>query len=826
MKEEQIDQLCINTVRFLTVDGIEKAKSGHPGICLGAAATAYVLWDRFLKHNPADPKWPDRDRFVLSAGHASMMQYALLYLTGYDLSLEELKNFRQWGSRAPGHIEAGLTPGVEATTGPLGQGFADGVGMAIAERHLAERFNRPGHEIINHYTYALVSDGDLEEGISSEAGSLAGHLHLGKLICLYDKNNISIEGNTDISFTEDVGLRFRAYGWHTVGPVDGFDLTAMSRAIEEAQAEKERPSLIICGTTIGYGSPNKAGTASAHGEPLGEEETKLTKANLKWPYPEPFTVPPEALAHFRQALKRGRHCQEKWLASLESYRQAYPDLARELEAQLTGKLSSGWDLALDDLFAHDDGPLATRDASGRIMNAIAEKLPSFIGGSADLAPSNKTNLSGGGDFGYQNFGGRNMHFGVREHAMGAIASGIALHGGLIPFTATFLVFYDYMRPSVRLAAMMGIRVIYVFTHDSVGLGEDGPTHQPIEHLMGLRLVPNLVMFRPADATETVAAWRLALSRENGPTALVFTRQKLPLLNRRELAPVSLVRRGGYILWETGSAPDAILIGTGSEVHIALEAGKLLKERGIAARVVSLPSWELFSEQPPDYRDEVLPPSITARVSIEAGTTLGWERYIGDRGVAIGIDRFGASAPGRVVYQHLGLTAKHVADEAEALLNKGEKPLSVAIAADHAGFNLKSELIFFLAKSKCSILDLGAKSLKPTDDYPDFAEAVGEAITSGKSQRGILLCGSGAGACVAANKIPGVRACLCHDTYSAHQAVEHDDANVLCLGPRVIGVELAKELVGSFLRARFTGETRHRRRLKKVISIERRPLGDK
>jgi RpiB/LacA/LacB family sugar-phosphate isomerase len=458
------------------------------------------------------------------------------------------------------------------------------------------------------------------------------------------------------------------------------------------------------------------------------------------------------------------------------------------------------------------------------MNAIAGKVPSLIGGSADLAPSNKTTLSGGGDFGYQNFSGRNIHFGVREHAMGAIASGISLHGGLIPFTATFLVFYDYMRPSVRLAAMMGIRVVYIFTHDSVGLGEDGPTHQPIEHLMGLRAVPNLVMLRPADAAETAEAWRLALSRENGPTALVLTRQKLPLLDRRELAPASRLRRGGYVLWEEATAPDVILIGTGSEVHIALEAGKLLQERGIAARVVSLPSWELFSEQSPNYRDEVLPPTITARVAIEAGTTLGWERYTGDRGAAIGIDRFGHSAPGGVIYQRLGLTAEHVADEAAALMSKGEKPLSVAIAADHAGFNLKSELVPFLAKSKHSLVDLGTKSPEPADDYPDFAEAVGKTVASGKSQRGILLCGSGVGACVAANKIPGVRACLCHDTYSARQAVEHDDVNVLCLGPRVIGTELAKELVASFLRARFTRETRHRRRLKKVSSIERRALG--
>jgi transketolase len=664
-----IDELCINTIRFLAIDAVQKANSGHPGTPMGAAPMAYAIWDRFLKHNPGDPAWPDRDRFILSPGHASAMLYALLHLTGYDLSLDEIKLFRQWNSRTPGHSEHGVTPGVEATTGPLGQGFANGVGMAMAERWLASHYNRPGHDIINHHTYAIVSDGDLQEGVASEAASLAGTLRLGKLIYLYDDNDISIEGNTDVAFAENVGLRFQAYGWHVIGPIDGMDVSAVSSAIRAAKAETGRPSLIICRTIIGYGSPNKAGTAAAHGEPLGEEEVRLTRERLGWPYSEPFTVPEKALVHFRQAVDRGRAWEEQWLAGLESYRSDYPHEARQLEADLAGGLPEGWDRGITPLFGDDSKPVSTREASGRVMNAIARTVHNFTGGSADLAPSTKTILKDHGHYGYEEYVGHNVHFGVREHAMGAIANGMSLHGGIIPYAATFLIFYDYMRPPVRLAALMRIRVVFIFTHDSVGLGEDGPTHQPIEQLAGLRAVPSLVTVRPADATETAEAWRIAMERADGPTALILSRQSLPVLDRAVLAPASGVRRGGYVLWEGGGPPEAILIGTGSEVHIALDAGRLLKARGINARVLSMPSWELFEAQPSDYRDSVLPPDITVRVSVEAASPLGWERYVGLRGKAIGIPRFGASAPGAVIYQKLGLTAERVAEAAMQLLRR-------------------------------------------------------------------------------------------------------------------------------------------------------------
>ncbi len=667
-----IDDLCINTIRFLAVDAVQKANSGHPGTPLGAAPMTYVLWDRFLKHNPIDPKWPDRDRFVLSPGHASAMLYALLHLTGYDLPLDEIKRFRQWDSKTPGHTEYGVTPGVEATTGPLGQGFANGVGMAMSERWLAQHYNRPGYEVINHYTYALVSDGDLQEGVASEAASLAGTLRLGKIIYLYDDNDISIEGNTDIAFAENVAQRFQAYGWHVVGPIDGMDISAVDSAIRLARASIDRPSLIICRTIIGYGSPNKAGTAAAHGEPLGEEEVRLTKERLGWTYSEPFAVPPDALAHFRETLERGRRQQEEWQEMFRAYQRAYPKEAEQLEVGLSGDLPQDWDSSLSDLFASADKPVATREASGRVMNAIAKRVHSFTGGSADLAPSTKTLLKDHGHYGFEEYYGHNIHFGVREHAMGAIANGMSLHGGTIPYTGTFLIFYDYMRPPVRLAAMMGIRVIYIFTHDSIGLGEDGPTHQPIEQLMGLRTVPNLVTIRPADATETVEAWRVAMERRSGPTALILSRQTLPVLDRKVLAPALGLRRGGYILWQASQSPDAIVIGTGSEVHIALEAGKLLKDKGVAARVISLPSWELFSSQPAEYRNEVLPGELKARVSIEAGTPLGWERYVGLDGMAIGLSRFGASAPARVLYEQLGLTAERVINEVSRLL-EGRTP---------------------------------------------------------------------------------------------------------------------------------------------------------
>ena len=667
-----LDELCINTIRFLAVDAVQKANSGHPGAPLGAAPMAFVLWDRFLKHHPGDPDWPDRDRFVLSCGHASALLYALLHLTGYDLPLDEIKQFRQWGSQTPGHPEFGHVPGVEATTGPLGQGFANGVGMAITERWLAEHYNQPGHEIIDHYTYAIVSDGDLEEGVASEAASLAGTLRLSKLIYLYDDNDISIEGDTSIAFTEDVGQRFQAYGWQVVGPIDGMDTAAIAAAIGTAQAEKARPSLIICRTIIGYGSPNKAGTASAHGEPLGEEETRLTKQQLGWSYPEPFTIPPPALAHFRRAVERGSKHQQQWTAKLEAYRKAYPDKAKQLLEDLNGNLPEGWDNDMADLFNEQEKPIATREASGLIMNAIAKRVHSFSGGSADLAPSTKTILKEHGHFGFDEYSGHNMHFGVREHAMGAIANGMSLHGGIIPYTATFLIFYDYMRPPVRLAAMMGIRVIYIFTHDSIGLGEDGPTHQPIEQLTGLRAVPGLVAIRPADANETVEAWKIALERRHAPTALVLSRQSLPRLSQTILAPASGVQRGGYILWEAGTPADIILIGTGSEVHIALRAGELLKDKGIQARVVSLPSWELFDAQPAEYRNHVLPPDLRARISIEAATPLGWERYVGLDGITIGVPHFGSSAPSAVIYEKLGLTPQHMADQALILLQRMKK----------------------------------------------------------------------------------------------------------------------------------------------------------
>ena len=664
-----IDELCINTIRFLAVDAVQKANSGHPGTPLGAAPMAYVIWDRFLKHNPGEPKWPDRDRFLLSPGHASAMLYALLHLTGYDLSLDEIKRFRQWGSKTPGHPEYGLTPGVEATTGPLGQGFANGVGMAIAERWLAQNYNRPGYEIVNHYIYAIVSDGDLQEGIASEAASLAGTLRLGKIIYLYDDNDISIEGKTNIAFAENVAQRFQAYGWHVIGPIDGMDTSVVESAIRMAQAETIRPSLIICRTIIGYGSPNKAGTAAAHGEPLGEEEVRLTKERLGWPYKEPFAIPAEALAHFRQSQERGRMWQERWQATMDEYRRSYPKEAEQLELGLHGELPQGWAGNLTSLFAAAQKPMATREASGQVMNAIVQRVHSFVGGSADLAPSTKTLLKDHGHYGFEEYSAHNIHFGVREHAMGAIANGMSLHGGLIPYTGTFLIFYDYMRPPVRLAAMMGIRVIFIFTHDSVGLGEDGPTHQPIEQLMGLRAVPNLVTIRPADATETVEAWKVALERSHGPTALILSRQNLPVLDRSILAPASGLQSGGYVLWEGKTARDVILIGTGSEVHIALEAGKLLQKKGIGARVVSLPSWELFDAQPREYRNRVLPGNIRARVSVEAASPVGWERYIGLDGTAIGVPHFGVSAPEKVIYEQFGLTAQHVAEEASKLLQR-------------------------------------------------------------------------------------------------------------------------------------------------------------
>ncbi|RLC71132.1 MAG: transketolase [Chloroflexi bacterium] len=663
-----LDHLCINTIRTLAMDGVQKANSGHPGMPMGTADMAYVLWTQFLKHNPANPAWPDRDRFILSAGHGSMLLYSLLHLTGYDLPLDELKNFRQWGSRTPGHPEYGLTPGVEMTTGPLGQGFATGVGMAIAERFLAAHFNRPGHTIVDHFTYAIVSDGDLMEGISHEAASLAGHLRLGKLIYLYDDNGITIEGSTDLAFSEDVAARFRAYGWH-VQQVDGYDLAAIASAIRAAQAETMRPSLIIARTHIGFGSPHKQDTAGVHGSPLGEEELRLTKQNLGWPVEPPFHIPDQALARFRQAVERGRDWETDWQTRFAAYAAAYPELAAEWEMAMSGELPPGWDADLP-VFKPEDGPLATRVASGKVLNALAPRLPTLIGGSADLASANKTYLNGQGDFEADTPGGRNLHFGVREHAMGAILNGLTLHGGVITYGGTFLVFSDYMRPAIRLAAMMELPVIYVFTHDSIGIGEDGPTHQPIEQLAALRAIPGLTVIRPADANETVEAWRVALTHRDGPVALALTRQKLPTLDRARLAPADGLARGAYILAEAENGqPEVIIIATGSEVHVALAAQELLAQRGVAARVVNMPSWELFERQPRDYRESVLPPAITARLAVEAGVAQGWHRYVGPAGDVVSIERFGASAPYKVLWEKFGFTAENVATRALALLGQ-------------------------------------------------------------------------------------------------------------------------------------------------------------
>lgn len=657
----QLDQLCINTIRMLAVDGVQKANSGHPGMPMGAAAMAYVLWTRFLKHNPTHPTWPDRDRFVLSAGHGSMLLYSLLHLTGHDLPLSELQSFRQWGSRTPGHPEYDPAIGVETTTGPLGQGFANGVGLAIAERFLAAHFNRPGHTIVDHYVYAIVSDGDLMEGVASEAASLAGHLRLGKLIYLYDDNHITIEGSTDLTFTEDVERRFQAYGWH-VQRIDGYDLEAISAAIEAAQAETERPSLIIARTNIGYGSPNKQDTAGVHGAPLGEEEVQLTKENLGWPLEPTFYIPDEALVHFREAVRRGRDQEEEWLARFEAYANAYPDLAAEWTVAMNGEPPDGWEADLP-TFKPEDGPLATRAASGKVLNAIAARLPTLLGGSADLAPSNNTYLKGYGDFGSENFGARNLHFGVREHAMGSILNGLALHGGIIPYGGTFLVFSDYMRPAIRLAAMTELPLIYVFTHDSIGLGEDGPTHQPIEQLAALRAIPNLTVIRPADAAETAVAWRVTLEHQDGPVALALTRQKLPILDRSKYPSAEGLARGAYVLADA-EKPDIVLIASGSEVHLALEARDKLAEEGIATRVVNMPSWELFDQQSQEYRDEVLPPLPT--LAIEAGVPQGWHRYADE---VIGIERFGASAPYKVLWDKYGFTAENVAAIAKRVLGR-------------------------------------------------------------------------------------------------------------------------------------------------------------
>ncbi len=679
---DQLDQLCINTIRFLSVDAVQKAESGHPGMPMGAAPMAYLLWTRLLKHNPRNPQWFDRDRFVLSAGHGSMLLYSLLHLTGYDLSLADIKQFRQWGSKTPGHPERGHTPGVEVTTGPLGQGFANAVGMAIAEAQLGARYNRPGFDVIDHATYAICSDGDLMEGVASEAASLAGHLRLGKLTCLYDDNLVTLAAGAGIAFSEDRARRFDAYGWHTVRVDDGNNLAAIDAALQSARAETARPSLILVRTHLGYGSPNKQDTFEAHGSPLGADEVRRTKQALDWPSEPAFRIPKEALAHFREAGARGARDEKAWKERVAAYTQAFPKLAQQLGQSVLGELPAGWDADIP-VFPADAKGMATRAASGKVMNAIAPKLPALTGGSADLNPSTNSALEGLGDFnsaqgkggdqqgsigGGWSYAGRNLHFGVREHAMGSIVNGMAAHGGTVPYGATFLIFSDYMKPPIRLAALMGLHVMHVFTHDSIALGEDGPTHQPVEQLAGLRAIPNLTVIRPGDANETAVAWRVALETRDRPVLLVLSRQKVPTLDRKRYAPADGVRRGAYVLSDAPRGkPELILIASGSEVGLILAAAERLRKERIAVRCVSMPSWELFDALLKAERDAVLLPSVHARLAVEAGAVQGWHRYVGDGGDMIGVERFGASAPGEEVLEKYGFTVDNVCARAKALL---------------------------------------------------------------------------------------------------------------------------------------------------------------
>ncbi len=668
LENMSIDEKAINTIRMLAVDAVEKANSGHPGMPMGTAPIGHLLWSSYLKFDPGSTDWPDRDRFVLSAGHGSMLLYSMLHLTGYDIKLEDLQQFRQWESKTPGHPENFMTPGVEVTTGPLGQGFANGVGLAMAESWLAATFNRPGHEIVDHRVYGIVSDGDLMEGISHEAASLAGHLQLGKLTYLYDSNKISIDGSTEQTFTEDVSRRFEAYAWHVQKVEDGNDLQALREALDQAKSVTDRPSLIVVRTHIGYGSPAKQDTAAAHGAPLGGDEVKATKQRLGWPEDETFLVPDGVREFYAVAAERGRRARSDWEKRFSAYREENPGLAELWEHAQERRLPAGWEESLPE-FSPGDGGMASRQASAKVLNAIAEKIPFLLGGSADLAASNNTYLKGMADFQPGSYEGRNIYFGVREHAMGAICNGMALHGGVIPYGATFLIFSDYMRPAIRLAALSRAGSIFVFTHDSVGLGEDGPTHQPIEQLASLRAMPRMVLLRPADAAETAMAWKVALERRDGPVLLVLTRQKLPTLDRATYAPAEGLLKGGYVLADSPTGTlDVILIGTGSEVHVALEARAQLEAEGIGARVVSLPSWELFSEQEQKYRDEVLPPGTGARVAVEAASPFGWERWVGERGAIVGIDRFGSSAPGGLVLSKLGITPEHVVEAARSAVS--------------------------------------------------------------------------------------------------------------------------------------------------------------
>ncbi|MFH1675546.1 MAG: transketolase [bacterium] len=667
--KKTIEKLSVEAIRILSIDMVQKARSGHPGLPMGAAPMAYTLWKKNLKYNPADPKWPDRDRFILSAGHGSALLYSMLFLTGYDLSLDDLKNFRQWGSKTPGHPEAHITPGVEATTGPLGQGSANAVGMAIAERFLAGYFNRPGFEIVDHFTYALVSDGDLMEGISAEAGSLAGHLGLGKLIYLYDSNDISLDGPTALSFTEDVGKRYEAYGWQILKVENGDeDLDSIDRAIKEAKAEKNKPSLIIIKTTIGFGCKTKQGTSSAHGSPLGDKEVASTKEFFGWDPNKFFDIPAEVISHMRDGVKRGKIEQEKWQSVFKKYCEEFPDLSDEWKKSQTGELPESWNVEIPNWEA--GGRVATRIASGKILNAIGKNIPWLIGGDADLSCSTKTALENDGSFNGATGKGRNIRYGVREHSMAAIANGIAWHGGIRNYVSTFFVFSDYMKPSIRLAAMNRLPVIYIFTHDSLGVGEDGPTHQPVEHLSMLRSIPNLAVIRPCDANETVDAWKWAMNQIHRPVALVLSRQDLPIIERTEKNPASGLNNGAYIIHEPENGnPKAIIIASGSEVQIALQASEILASENISVRVVSMPCWEIFEEAGEEYRESVLPSKTKARVSIEAGTTFGWRKWIGDKGIAIGVDRFGSSAPGDTVLSEYGFTTENVVAAVKTLIDK-------------------------------------------------------------------------------------------------------------------------------------------------------------
>ena len=668
LNEMTIDELCIQTIRTLSIDGVQKANSGHPGAPMGLAPLAYVLFTKIMQHNPDNPHWFNRDRFVLSNGHASMLLYSMLHLCGYDLPLDELKQFRQWGSKTPGHPEVHHTAGVETTTGPLGQGVMNSVGMAIAEAHLAATYNRDGFDIVNHFTYAICGDGDLMEGASHEAASLAGHLGLSRLIWIYDDNHISIEGSTDLAFTEDVAKRFQGYNWHVQNLGEkGNDIAAIEKALKRAQREKNRPSLILLRTHIGYGSPNMQDTSEVHGSPLGEEEVKLTKEYYGWPTDETFFIPEKAAAHFAQTKQRGKGKQRGWMRKFNAYKKAFPELAAQLNAAISGKLPDGWDEKLPQ-FKPSDGAMATRKASGAVINSFADRIPWFVGGSADLTPSTNTFIKSSGYFSKETPANRNIAWGVREHVMAAACNGLALHGGIRPYGATFFVFTDYARPGIRLSAIMHLPVIYVMTHDSIGLGEDGPTHQPVEHLASLRAMPNVTLIRPADANETTFAWKAALENANGPTILVLTRQGLPVFDRSELGSADGVTKGAYILAkEKGLKPAVILIASGSEVAIVMDAKKQLDDAGIDTRVVSMPSWELFRMQSAKYQKEVLPPSVKARVALEAGSPMGWRDWVGEKGTIIGIDTFGASAPYKEIYKHYGLTAENVVGKVKALV---------------------------------------------------------------------------------------------------------------------------------------------------------------